>query len=73
MSCDLCYGVYNCPVCSQEDDVYYECHICGHEDLEENLCDECGEHMCKSCESKLNSYFCVECYDELINDGLLEE
>lgn len=72
MSCDLCYDIFNCSECSERDGGYYECHICGHEDLEENLCDECGEHMCKPCESKINSFLCVECYDQLVLEGFIE-
>lgn len=73
MSCSICNGFPNCPVCSEEKELYEECYICGQEARLYNKCLECGEYFCEECRSKENGEFCVDCYEYLKEEGFVDE
>ena len=71
MSCNICYGHPNCPVCSDNSDFYTEeCFFCGKKAHLADKCLECGEYFCSSC-SSMSPHFCEECYSYLISSELL--
>lgn len=65
MSCDICHGYPNCPVCGYEDDIDIICPECGG-DMEIN---DSGRYKGKD----WDNLKCADCGYEVVNEPDLDD